>query len=219
VPLLDWKQRAEFVRKLESRSKDLRSFKPTLNDEMVRLDDDDGLSFFELRRQLGGFRGESKVGDSEVSTLGGSLELLLNLLGVWLAGLEDFHNTPDAWTEVEKELGIGQLGEGQENTAFGDDEIKQVEAVAAQVLTQVEQLGLPEPEVQEIKSVLDYAVDGARWARGRVDWTNMVAGYLFNKVADGTVSPETMRKVGHLLAVGFGALFGHPLTGIGPGGL
>ena len=219
MPLLDWKQRDEFVQRLGSRSKELRSFKPTLNDEMVRLDDDDGLSFFELRRQPGGFKAKRKVGDSAEYIRGGTWNELLAFLGGWLDELNHFHSTPDAWAEVESELGIGQLAEGQENTPFSDEEKKQVEAVAAQVLTQVEQLGLPAPEVQEIKSVLDYAVDGARWARGRVDWTNMVAGYLFNKVADGTVSPETMRKVGHLLAVGFGALFGHPLTGLGPGGL
>jgi hypothetical protein len=85
------------------------------------------------------------------------------------------------------------------------------------VLVQVEQLGLPEAEIEEVKDALEYAVESATWARGRIDWTNVVAGYVFTKVTDAMLTQDTMHTLFRLLTVGVAHLFGHHFPELGPG--
>jgi hypothetical protein len=109
------------------------------------------------------------------------------------------------------------LSEDAANTPFDETEQTQIAEVVARVLTQAkEEFELPEQELHGLEGTLPYVGEAPRWIRGRVDWINLTVGVFVNKVADGALTEDTMRKVLHALAAGVGPLFGHPMPLLPP---
>jgi hypothetical protein len=111
---------------------------------------------------------------------------------------------------------ISALMDEQENTPFTEPEQKQIAEIIAGVLAEAAEFGLPDDELREVQGALEYAADAVSWIRGRVDWINLAAGVVVNKVAEGILTPDTMHRLFHALGVGLGPLFGHPMPLLPP---
>jgi hypothetical protein len=141
-----------------------------------------------------------------------SWEAVLTHVGPWLRFLKLDLETPDLWSELQREAELlgGVSNETNANTPFTPEEQKEI-ARRLQELAEYARrtYSLSEPTMQVLNAKLDYLV-GAAGRLGRIDWRNVFAGAILGFILSAALPPESARQIILELLRAIGHLFGHP---------
>jgi hypothetical protein len=141
-----------------------------------------------------------------------SWEAVLTHVSAWLRALKLDLETPDLWSELQREAELlgGVSNEANANTPFTLEEQKEIARRLQEWAEYAKRTySLSERKMQILNAKLDYLV-GAAGRLGRIDWLNAVVGAILGFILTAALSPESARHLFFEFLRAIGHLFGYP---------
>jgi hypothetical protein len=132
-----------------------------------------------------------------------------------LEGL-DRHLFPERYTDAT--LSLGDLYDDENNAPFTPAEQQRVAEVLGEIKRQAgEQYGVTEEQLTVLNAKLDVLIGASSHSR-RKEWLLVASSVIGGPFAGGALTPEVVQKVFMAIEAGLGAMFGHAMPLLRPGG-
>ena len=132
-----------------------------------------------------------------------------------LEGL-DRHLFPERYADATQPL--GDLYDDENNAPFTPAEQQRVAEVLGEIKRQAgEQYGVTDEQLTVLNAKLDVLIAASSHSR-RKEWLLVASSVIGGPFAGGALTPEVVQKVFMAIEAGLGAMFGHPMPLLRPGG-